>query len=88
MTSQDLLQRRRLDERGNTSWELTPVVEAALTGSLAILDGLHRLRPDGLVALQRLLSDGEAVLFDGTRLLTHVRQPGSELGSFAFCRPC
>ena len=82
MTSQDLLQRRRLDELGNTSWELTPVVEAALTGSLAVLDGLHRLRPDGLVALQRLLSDGETVLFDGTRLLTHTHYDAlrAELG--------
>ena len=71
MTSHDLLQRRQLDAKGNTSWQMSPVVEAALSGGLCVLDGLHRLRPDGLVALQRLLTDGETVLFDGTRLLSH-----------------
>ena len=82
MTAQDLLQRRRLDSEGNTSWEATPLVEAALGGGLCVLDGLHRLRPDGLASLQQLLTDGEAVLFDGTRLLraAHYDALATELG--------
>ncbi|EOD41131.1 hypothetical protein EMIHUDRAFT_199335 [Emiliania huxleyi CCMP1516] len=42
---------------------------AALAGDLCVLDGIHRLRPDGLASLHQLLLDGEATLHDGTRLL-------------------
>ena len=69
MSAQDLLQRRHLDAKGNTSWLFSPVVEAALNGDMCILDGIHRLRPDGLASLQQLLSDRETALLDGTRLL-------------------
>ena len=33
MTARDLLQRRGTDERGNTRWETTPLVQAALMGN-------------------------------------------------------
>ena len=33
MTARDLLQRRTTDSSGNTRWELTPLVEAALSGT-------------------------------------------------------
>ena len=54
MTARDLLQRRATDEAGNTFWEPSPVVDAAINGRLVILDGLDRLSPDTLSALQRL----------------------------------
>ena len=69
LTSHDLLQRRTLDTAGNTGWRDSPLVEAALAGDLCVLDGIHRLRPDGLASLHQLLLDGEATLHDGTRLL-------------------
>lgn len=46
MTARDLLQRRATDHAGNTTWEHSPLVTAALHGRLAILDGLHRMPTD------------------------------------------
>ena len=70
MTARDLLQRRATDSAGNTIWEASPVVDAAINGDLVILDGLDRLSADTLSALQRLLVDREVELFDGTRLVS------------------
>jgi MoxR-like ATPase len=70
MTARDLLQRRATDESGNTYWEPSPVVNAAINGDLVILDGLDRLSMDTLTALQRLIVDREVELFDGTRLVS------------------
>jgi MoxR-like ATPase len=69
-TARDLLQRRATDEKGNTSWEPSPVVEAAIKGHVVILDGLDRLSGDTLAVLQRLIVDREVELFDGTRLVS------------------
>lgn len=73
MTSRDLLQRRMTDDAGNTRWENTTLVEAAIAGDLAILDGVDRLPVSTLVALRTLISDRDLVLFDGTRLLSCER---------------
>ena len=54
-------------------WLRTPLVTAALNGSLAVLDGVHRLDPSTLSVLQRLAQDREAVLHDGTRLVGRER---------------
>ncbi len=40
MTSRDLCQRRTTSAAGNTSWEITPLIQAALAGHLLILDGV------------------------------------------------
>jgi hypothetical protein len=69
MTARDLLQRRATDAEGNTFWEDSPLVRAARLGRLAVLDGIDRLQPDTLSALQGLLQDRRAELFDGSRLL-------------------
>ena len=42
---------------------------AAREGSLAVLDGLHRIDPGTLTVIQQLAHDRDAVLNDGTRLL-------------------
>ena len=73
MTARDLLQRRTTDEYGNTRWEATPLVSAALTGKLVVLDGIHRLRNDTLGVVYQLLFDRELQLFDGTRLVSPQR---------------
>ena len=43
MTARDLLQQRTTTPTGDTVWRLSSLVEAALNGKMAILDGLHRV---------------------------------------------
>ncbi|KAJ8030585.1 von Willebrand factor A domain-containing protein 8 [Holothuria leucospilota] len=73
MTSRDLLQQRATLPTGDTTWRMTPLITAALQGSIALLDGLHRVNPSTLAVLQRLVLDRELSLFDGSRLLSHDR---------------
>jgi len=69
MTARDLLQQRTTTSTGDTVWRLSPLVEAALAGKMAVLDGLHRLHRGTMAVLQRLLHDRELQLYDGTRLI-------------------
>ncbi|WAR13710.1 VWA8-like protein [Mya arenaria] len=73
MTSRDLLQQRTTSPSGDTAWRLSPLVTAALEGSLAVLDGVHRINPGSFSVLQRLVHDRELQLFDGSRLLGKER---------------
>ncbi|XP_038049927.1 von Willebrand factor A domain-containing protein 8-like [Patiria miniata] len=73
MTSRDLLQQRGTLPNGDTTWRLAPLITAALEGSIALLDGLHRVNPSTLAVLHRLVHDREISLFDGTRLLRNDR---------------
>ncbi|GIY28025.1 von Willebrand factor A domain-containing protein 8 [Caerostris darwini] len=73
MTARDLLQQRITDDRGNTLWRSSKLVEAAEDGKLLVLDGLHRLHSSIFSVLQRLVHDREMQLYDGTRLLRHDR---------------
>ncbi|XP_023930017.1 von Willebrand factor A domain-containing protein 8 [Lingula anatina] len=73
MTSRDLLQQRTTLTNGDTVWQPSPLVEAALGGQLAVLDGVHRINPGTFAVLHRLVHDRELSLFDGTRLLRQDR---------------
>jgi len=73
MSSRDLLLRRVTDAQGDTQWTATPLLKAAKTGALCVLDGLEQLPPATLAALQSLLSDREATLLDGSRLTSFAR---------------
>eukprot|EP00058_Branchiostoma_floridae_P007969 XP_002593457.1 hypothetical protein BRAFLDRAFT_277037 [Branchiostoma floridae] len=73
MTARDLLQQRITLPNGDTAWRPSPLVTAALDGSIALLDGIHRVNPGTLAILQRLVHDRELTLHDGTRLLRHDR---------------
>lgn len=73
MTARDLLQQRSTTHDGDTRWQNSALVNAALQGSLAVLDGLHRVHASTLCVLQRLVHDRELQLYDGTRLLRHDR---------------
>lgn len=53
MTSRDLIQQRTTLENGDTVWQLSPLVKAALQGKIAILDGIHRIHPSTLSVLHR-----------------------------------
>jgi len=55
MTSRDLLQQRMTTSSGDTAWRLSPLVTAALEGSLAVLDGLHRVNAGTFAVLHRSL---------------------------------
>lgn len=69
MTARDLLQQRTTTETGDTVWRMSPLVEAAMEGKFAVLDGLHRVHRGTLAVLQRLVHDRELQLYDGSRLL-------------------
>ena len=68
-TARDLLQRRSTDAQGNTVWELSPLVHAAVEGRLVVLDGIDRLPSDTLSVLHSLFHHRDLTLFDGTRLV-------------------
>ncbi|KAI8983752.1 AAA domain-containing protein [Pilobolus umbonatus] len=73
MSSRDLLQRRSTTSKGDTVWESSLLVEAAIHGHLAILDGIEALSYGTLNTLQRLCVDSETQLPDGTRLISSHR---------------
>ena len=71
LTSRDLLQRRATDIDGNTIWQDSPLVQAARTGKLCVLDGFERIDVSALTALQMLLQDGSTTLPSGETFTTH-----------------
>ncbi|XP_032588947.1 von Willebrand factor A domain-containing protein 8 isoform X2 [Drosophila mojavensis] len=73
MTSRDLIQQRVTNEVGDTIWRDSPLIRAAKTGSVAILNGIQRLHRSTVPVLQRLIHDREVQLCDGTRLLRQDR---------------
>ncbi|XP_052868127.1 von Willebrand factor A domain-containing protein 8 [Anopheles cruzii] len=73
LTARDLLQRRTTLHNGDTVWQDSPLLKAALAGHILILDGIHRLHHSTLAILHRLIHDREMQLYDGRRLLQHAR---------------
>ena len=66
MSVRELLTRRSTDADGTTEWKWGPLLQAAIRGDLAVLDGIHRL-PRGLLAaaVGRLVADRTLDLPDG-----------------------
>ncbi|XP_045536521.1 von Willebrand factor A domain-containing protein 8 [Papilio machaon] len=73
MTARDLVQQRTTLDNGDTVWRNSALVDAAMKGHMAVLDGLHRIHGSTLAVLHRLVHDRELQLHDGTRLLRHDR---------------
>ncbi|XP_060665010.1 von Willebrand factor A domain-containing protein 8 [Drosophila nasuta] len=73
MTSRDLIQQRITNAEGDTIWQDSPLVRAAKTGSVVILNGLHRLHKSTSAVLQRIIHEREVQLCDGTTLLRSDR---------------
>eukprot|EP00439_Symbiodinium_sp_Y106_P066358 s1106_g10.t2 len=73
LLARDLLQRRTTDQAGQTQWQDSALVQAAIDGDIAVLDGLHRLAHGHVAILGPLLVDREAVLPDGSRLVSPER---------------
>lgn len=53
MSSRDLIQQRNTLPNGDTIWQNSPLVTAALEGKLAILDGIHRIHSSTLGIVHR-----------------------------------
>ena len=68
MTARDLLQTRSTNTEGTTTWVDSPLLRAAKNGSIAVLDGIHRLHGETLTVVERLMTDRQLDLFDGTRM--------------------
>ena len=60
MTSRELFQQRSTLANGDTSWQLSPLVTAAIEGRLAVLDGVHRLDTGTLGVLKRYIIQSAA----------------------------
>ncbi|CAG8614734.1 10142_t:CDS:10 [Funneliformis caledonium] len=73
MSARDLLQRRGTTFAGDTIWENSSLVKAALFGSLAVMDGIDTLSFGTIVTLQRLIKEREISLPDGTQLIHPFR---------------
>ncbi|KAJ9594056.1 hypothetical protein L9F63_014533, partial [Diploptera punctata] len=69
----DLIQQRTTLPNGDTIWQNSPLVTAALEGKMAVLDGIHRIHPSTLAVIHRLVHDREMQLHDGCRLIRHDR---------------
>jgi von Willebrand factor A domain-containing protein 8 len=77
MTGHDLLMRRISDSvTGETGWAESPLLIAARTGQICVLDGIEKLTRDTLGTLQRLLTDREVALPDGTILIQSICASG------------
>lgn len=69
MTARDFVQQRTTTAIGDTVWRDSPLIRAAKTGSIAILDGIHRIHSSTISVLHRLVHDREIQLYDGSRLI-------------------
>jgi hypothetical protein len=68
LSAKDLLQRRITLRNGDTAWQDSELIKAALSGETAVLDGAEQMRPDVLPSLQSLFVCGKLFLPDGTEL--------------------
>lgn len=53
MTARDFVQQRTTTVTGDTIWRDSPLIRAAKTGSIAILDGIHRIHSSTMSVLHR-----------------------------------
>lgn len=70
--SSDLKLRRELVE-ASTIFEKSPVVQAALSGGVLFLEGIHRAERNVLPVLNNLLENREINLDDGTSIISQKR---------------
>ncbi|XP_055616057.1 von Willebrand factor A domain-containing protein 8 [Toxorhynchites rutilus septentrionalis] len=73
MTARDLIQKRTTKLNGDTIWQDSSLLLAALNGHVIVLDGINRLHHSTLAILHRLIHDREMQLYDGRRLMRHDR---------------
>jgi len=89
MSGRDLLQRRVTDPAtGDTTWEDSPIIQAAIKGHVCILDGVERLGGGTFATLSSLLVDREIYLPDGSRLVRSDRNIGLPNSTVRSIHPC
>ena len=71
MAARDLLQRRGTGQDNRTTWHDSPLIAAARSGDVCVMDGIDRVDAHGLLALARLANDGEIDLPSGERIQAH-----------------
>lgn len=67
----DFYQLRVTTDDGATAWRNSALVQAAISGKVAVLDGVEQLSAATLASLQRLFSTRLAQLPDGSRVQCH-----------------
>ncbi|KAJ3368340.1 von Willebrand factor A domain-containing protein 8 [Allomyces arbusculus] len=81
MSSRELLQRRSTTFAGDTTWVDAPLVDAMLTGRVAVLDGVESLAHGSLATLECIVHNRSVTLPDGRRLVSdkqYARLPARE----------
>ncbi|KAI8617008.1 AAA domain-containing protein [Chytriomyces sp. MP71] len=73
MSARDLLQRRTTNLRGDTIWEDSALIKAAIDGSCAVLDGIEVLAEGVLSSISGLIGEREVMLPDGRLLVGRDR---------------
>ncbi|KAI9345549.1 AAA domain-containing protein [Obelidium mucronatum] len=73
MSARDLLQRRSTNIKGDTIWENSALVKAAIDGSVAILDQIEAASEGVIASIQSLICEREIPLPDGTLLVNSQR---------------
>lgn len=53
MTARDFVQQRTTTSTGDTIWRDSPLIRAAKNGSIAVLDGIHRIHNSTISVLDR-----------------------------------
>lgn len=54
MTARDFVQQRTTTPTGDTVWRDSPLIRAAKSGNIAVLDGIHRIHSSTISVLHRL----------------------------------
>ncbi|KAJ3126154.1 von Willebrand factor A domain-containing protein 8 [Physocladia obscura] len=73
MSARDLLQRRSTNLQGDTIWESSALIKAAIEGSVAVLDQIEVAAEGVLSSIQSLIAEREVSLPDGTLLINPTR---------------
>ncbi|KAJ3061734.1 von Willebrand factor A domain-containing protein 8, partial [Podochytrium sp. JEL0797] len=72
MSARDLLQRRSTNLKGDTIWESSALIKAAVEGSVAILDQIEVAAEGVIASIQSLICEREISLPDGTLLVSQI----------------
>ncbi|KAF8624743.1 hypothetical protein AX17_007074 [Amanita inopinata Kibby_2008] len=82
----ELVMRRKVEDGGATSWEPSPLIEAAWTGRLLHLAGLDVIGSTA-GSLSRLLHDRETELWEGKRIVSDASKDEISSGELSLAHP-
>ncbi|KAK0451876.1 AAA domain-containing protein [Armillaria borealis] len=82
----ELVMRRKIQNGGATTWEPSPIIEAAWNGRMVHLSGLDILGSTA-GSLSRLLQDRETELWEGKRIVSEASQEEIDSGELIVSKP-